>query len=80
MKNFIRCLWLGLAKMVASIIALILFFSVAVEAFHVFLSTTGLAVLGLFVVVLLCGFMFFFNVIVVVFKGRSHRLCSSGDW
>lgn len=67
MKYFLRCLWLGLAEMATSFIAL-MFLSVAVDAFLAFLSATGWVALGLFVSGLLCGFMFLF---IVVFMGAA---------
>lgn len=56
MKYFFRCLWLGLIEMSASFLALV-FLSVAVDAFLAFLGATGWVALGLFVSMLLCGFM-----------------------
>ena len=64
MKHFLRCLWLGIAEMAASFLA-IMFLSVAVDAFLAFLSAAGWAALGLFVSGLLCGFMFLFIVVVM---------------
>lgn len=64
MKNFFRCLWLGIIEMFASITAL-MFLSVAIDAFLAFLSAVGWVALGLFVSGLLCGFMFIFMVVVM---------------
>lgn len=64
MKRFLRCLWLGIAEMAASFLAL-MFLSVAVDAFLAFLSAAGWVALGLFVSGLLCGFMFLFIVVVM---------------
>lgn len=61
MKHFFRCLWLGLVEMAACFLAF-MFLSVAVDAFLAFLNAAGWVALGLFVSMLLCGFMFLFIV------------------
>ena len=64
MKYFLRCLWLGIVEMAASLTAL-MFLSVAIDAFLAFLGATGWVALGLFVSGLLCGFMFLFIIVVM---------------